>query len=173
MKKEMVRRLHLNQLKEECPLNEEFENYFQQLLIRFFLQKEEGMKLENRDNESKNFKKGKETKFMVCFDNAEEIITQDRSHFKNFVTLILQSCPLVSFMVTTLKPIGEIPDWNQIYFELVPSLKTKEAVQLFVDNAADIFPEEIVKFVESNPFGPMRILFKSEEIASDGKLTER
>ena len=110
---------------------------------------------------------------MVCFDNAEEIITHDRINFKNFVTLILQSCPLVSFMVTTLKPIGEIPDWNSIYFELVPSLKNKEAVQLFVDNAADIFPEEIVKFVEINPYGPMRVLFKNEKIGQDGKLTER
>ena len=40
-------------------------------------------------------------KFLLFFDNAEEIITQSSVEFKHFLARLQNDCPLVSILITT------------------------------------------------------------------------
>ena len=117
---------------------------FVKILKDFFQQKDDDLKIKHAKRVSYN-----KPKFLLCFDNAEEVIQskKDGDEFRLFLAQMVDFCPNLSTVVTSNKPLGELPGHVAPETQILSQLKAQEAVELFVDNAGEIDAEDIYKLI--------------------------
>ena len=84
-------------------------------------------------------------KFLLCFDNAENLVSnkKDGVEFRKFLSQLYSFCPSLSIIVTSTKQLGGLPDNIHPDSQIIPRLKDKESVELFVENAGPITDDDI------------------------------
>ena len=142
-------------------------------IVSFFnCKQDEKLLKKNKHSESNNQKK--ESMFLVCLDNVEEIISNDRIEFLKYMGELYDSCNRVRIIVTSFRDIGRIP--NEINVPkvcFVRQLRSISAVKLFLENCGQLNDEEICEFLfedENYPFKKFLPCLKNKD--ENFKVTE-
>ena len=109
MKKIIIKSLRLERESELCQRIEDAEQeVWFDCLEEFFHQHNDELMLKNKIITNKS----EQMKFMICFDNAEDLITEpiEGDLFRLFLSNLLERCSNVSVVITSQKPIGQIPN---------------------------------------------------------------
>lgn len=94
------------------------------------------------------FKKNPDDKLLVVFDNAEDLIYYDNQPFRELITLLLDRCPGLKFLLTSRIWLGVLQDIQEKIIEL-KELSSNNAVDLFLSRARPINDNEkwdLIKF---------------------------
>ena len=132
-----------------------------------------------RKTKNKHFASDKSTdqKFLLCLDNAEEIILNENSEFKQVLYDLFEYCPNLYIIVTSSKNIGPLPNDLPPTTQFLHSLKAELAVEIFLDNCGEHFDDdfdELYEFllVDTNyPFHKF-LADKNQTVESVANLTE-
>ena len=109
----------------------------------------------------------KEHLFLLCLDNVEEIISNDKDEFTKFLGELYDSCPRIRIIVTSFRDIGRLPNeinGPKVYF--LRQLRSHSAVELFLDNCGSLDNEEICEFLfedKNFPYKKFLPSFKDKE----------
>ena len=73
---------------------------------------------------------GSETKqlFLLCLDNAEEIILNDKDEFTKFLAYLYDNCPNIRIIVTSYRDIGRLPNGTNPLPFFLRQLRSQSAV---------------------------------------------
>ena len=84
------------------------------------------------------FKRKKQAKksgneFLICFDNAEEIINREQNKFQLLLKKMLEYCPQLRLIITSNKPLNEMGNMIHPINQYVSELSTLQSVALFFE----------------------------------------
>lgn len=98
----------------------------------------------------------KESMFLICLDNVEEIISNDKTEFTKYLGELYDNCNRVRIIVTSFRDIGRLPnEMNVPKVCFLRQLRSISAVKLFLQNSGQLSDEEICEFLfedENYPF---------------------
>ena len=81
--------------------------------------------------EKKQLEDGK-LDFLICFDNAEDLIENNQEQFQSLLQELTENCPTLKIVITSNKPLQ--PNSNlKVHQSFISGLKSKRAVELFLD----------------------------------------
>ena len=94
--------------------------------------------------------------WLLCLDNAEEIIENDNREFLTFLSELFDHCPAVNMIVTSIKDIGRLP--NQINPKpfFLRQLRSHSAVELFLQQAPFVDNEKMIEFLQADETFPIK-----------------
>jgi hypothetical protein len=102
------------------------------------------------------FKKNPDEKLLVVFDNAEELIYYDNKPFRELITLLLEKCPGLKFLLTSRIWLGVLQDIQEKIIEL-KELTPNDSVDLLMSRVTEPISEEqkweLIRF-KSESLGP-------------------
>jgi len=93
-------------------------------------------------------------KFLLCIDNAEEIIEHDGKRFKQLVARIINECTNLSIIITSRKNLGPMDDCIQSSIHVLHALKPQYSVEFFLEQT-DIEAEEILELIKLDKNYPL------------------
>lgn len=105
----------------------------------------------DRYNDRDLFKNETAKKFLVCLDNAEELIEYKQSEFKQLLKKLLNSCPYLQILITSRKHLLKIDDNIDTDPLFIPELKGNKPVELFLkrtEKLRQISIQEIIEIIK-------------------------
>jgi hypothetical protein len=104
-----------------------------------------------RFNDRDLFKNERAKKFLVCFDNAEDLIDAKKEEFRSLIKKLLNNCHHLQIIITSQKHLNKIDDSIENDLLFIPELKGSKPVELFLAKAERYRPipiEEIVSLIQ-------------------------
>ena len=135
-------------------IKQDLNNYDRELqkwVMNFFKQTAEGIKLPHL-TKKKQYSKN-DHKFLVVFDNVEDLIEHDGDNFCNLLSKFVTQCERVSVVLVSVRPLGILYNSEHVKTQhiFLDHLKPRQAVELFIDQSKDIFEDELLDLVLANP----------------------
>lgn len=100
----------------------------------------------------RNFHKTQASKkYLLCFDNAEDLIDTRKDEFRSMIKKLLSSCPYLQIIITSRQHIPKIEDSIETDLMFIPPLKGDKPVQLFLQKSAknrQVTIEEVVEIIK-------------------------
>ena len=117
-------------------------------IVDFFQQRNDDFKLTNQSAKNSTGK----LNFVLCFDNVEELITNEGEKFRKFLAVILNDCPNLRIVVTSSKALtgpntGVIPNGIQTEQQILKNLSAKNSVNLFTQHSGEIYADDIYQLI--------------------------
>ena len=127
-----------------------YESELENWIIAFFKQSSPSSKL--RIPENKHYSQH-DQKFILCLDNAEDLINENRDEFRGLIMRLVNSCENLTIIIISSRPIGVINEPLNVLPETIflDQLKPNQAVELFIDKSKEIYVEEIIDLILVNP----------------------
>ena len=106
-------------------------------------------------------KNQKEHRFLVCFDNAEELIIHRQSEFQEILAELYDQCPTLSIIITSNKHLYGIQGMpSPIFRQYLKNLRSKPSVELFMHEVqkaqALIYNNDIVDLIIEDENYPIK-----------------
>jgi hypothetical protein len=97
------------------------------------------------------FKNDASKRYLICFDNAEDLIDARRDEFRHLLKKLLSNCPHLQIIITSRKHLNKIDDALETDLLFIPELKGDKSVQLFLHKAEKhrlLTIEEVVDIIQ-------------------------
>ena len=107
----------------------------------------------------------KTKKFLLCFDNAEDLIEVEKKEFKHFVLKLIHSCTNLQVIITSRKHLCQSTDNIDTYPMFIPALKGTKPVELFlnrVERHRHITTDEVVEIIKMDTNFDMETFLSSQ-----------
>ena len=116
----------------------------------------------------------KQQLFLLCLDNAEEVILNDNEEFASALAQLYDECPNLHVIVTSIRDIGRLPNEIDPKPCIVRQLRSQSAVELFLENTGYIENGDFIQFLQTDvnyPFKKLCPSLKDKENFSVSDLT--
>ena len=101
MKKVIIKSLNMKFCELSARIEKAKDDTLCEFLVDFFQQRNEDLKLSNKTVRNSSGK----MKFVICFDNVEELITHEGEKLRRFLSQLLTDCPNLHIVVTSSKAL--------------------------------------------------------------------
>lgn len=88
---------------------------------------------EGKVKKNMSYSSTKKLGFLICFDNAEELIEHCEYDFQLLLKELTDSCPLLKIVITSNKPLDQEFNLVQPMSRYFSSLKPMQATELFIE----------------------------------------
>ena len=103
---------------------------------------------------------GTNLKFLLLFDNVEDIISNDPK-FKKILSDLIENCEEVSIVVCSYEWVGQIETIMPTIVSIL-ELDKMSSVKLFMEKTGEFKAEEVYKLVMENPRNCLEILLPNK-----------
>lgn len=129
-------------LMEKTFSNEGMEEY----LIDFFNQRQPEQLAKQKSKMKNKQSKGKQL-FLLCLDNANNLIKYDREELASFLASLYDNCPNLRIIVTADRSFGRLPNNVNVKPYLLRPLRENETVRLFLEHCGDLDHEQLLQLI--------------------------
>ena len=96
---------------------------------------------------NKGASKNKDQLFLICLDNACQVIEHVKEEFLHFLAHLYDECKNLRVIVTSNRDIGALPNNYHPKPFLLKKLKDSKAVELFLDRCGPYDRDEILDLI--------------------------
>ena len=89
--------------------------------------------------------------FVICFDNAEELISRSQYEFQRLMKILTESCPHLKIVITSNRPLDYKLNIVSFVSRFISGLRTNQAAELFLEilekNRYELRPDDIRELI--------------------------